>query len=92
MSKEEKQQECEQYKKKMVGKRYRHFKGGVYIVIDIAVHSETEELMAVYKTFDTPGFTWVRPLEMFLSRVDKNKYPDITQEFRFERLDGDEDE
>ena len=74
------------YKETMAGKRYRHFKGGIYIVTDIAVHSETEKIMVVYKSFNEPNFTWVRPLSMFISEVDKEKYPDIKQEMRFEAL------
>ena len=81
--------DCHTYAEKMVGKRYRHFKGGIYIVTDIAVHSETEGIMVVYKSFDNQTLqtlTWVRPLEMFMSEVDKEKYPDVKQEMRFEEL------
>lgn len=74
------------YKEKMVGKRYRHFKGGIYIVTDIAVNSETEKLMVVYKSFNEPTLTWARPLDMFVSEVDKEKYPDVKQEMRFEEM------
>lgn len=74
------------YKEKMAGKRYRHFKGGIYIVTDIAVHSETEKLMVVYKSFNDPTLTWVRPLDMFVSAVDKEKYPNVKQIMRFEEL------
>lgn len=74
-------------KEKMVGFRYRHFKGRIYIASDIAVHSETEEPMVVYKTFEQPNLVWCRPLSMFLSEVDHEKYPDIKQVMRFERID-----
>lgn len=70
----------------MVGYKYRHFKGGMYVVIDIAVHSETEEAMVIYKSCDKPYLTWCRPLEMFMSEVDHEKYPDVKQKFRFERV------
>lgn len=80
------QERANKYKEMMVGRRYRHFKGTVYLVTDIAVHSETEELMVVYKTFENTHMVWVRPLHMFLSEVDKNKYPDAKQEMRFEQL------
>lgn len=60
------------------------------MVTDIAVHSETEELMVVYKTFENTHMVWVRPLEMFLSEVDKKKYPDVQQKFRFELLESEE--
>lgn len=74
------------YKDEMVGKRYRHFKGGIYLVVDIAVHSETAELMVIYKTFENPSLVWARPLNMFLSGVDHEKYPDVKQELRFEPM------
>lgn len=77
---------AQQYKEKMVGKRYRHFKGGIYIVTDIAVHSESAALMVVYKNFEEPSLTWARPLSMFMSEVDKEKYPNVEQEYRFEQL------
>ena len=80
------QKTAEFYKEKMVGKRFRHFKGGIYIVTDIGVHSENENLVVIYKSFNDPTLTWVRPLEMFLSEVDREKYPDVKQEMRFEML------
>lgn len=77
---------AEVYKERMVGKRYRHFKGGVYVVSDVAVHSETGECMVIYKSFDKPSLVWARPLTMFLSEVDRKKYPNVKQELRFEQL------
>jgi hypothetical protein len=73
-------------KSSIVGFRYRHFKGGIYIVTDIAVHSETEEPMVIYKNFNNPNLVWCRPLSMFLSEVDREKYPDVKQRMRFERI------
>lgn len=70
----------------MIGYRYKHFKGAIYVVTDLAVNSENEEVMVVYKNFSDPSQVWVRPLDMFLSKVDAEKYPDATQEFRFERI------
>lgn len=74
------------YKERMVGKRYRHFKGSIYVVTDIAVHSETAELIVIYKSFDKPSLVWARPLNMFLSEVDKKKYPEAEQKMRFEEI------
>lgn len=74
----------------IVGFRYRHFKGGIYVVTDIAVHSETEEPMVIYKSFDKPNLVWCRPLSMFLSEVDHEKYPEVKQLMRFERIGEDE--
>ena len=80
------QELAQEYKEKMVGKRYRHFKGGIYIVTDIAVHSESASLMVIYKSFDNPSLTWARPLTMFESEVDRRKYPNVEQKYRFEQL------
>ena len=65
---------------------YRHFKGKMYIVEDIAFDSETEEKMVVYRALYGEHRLWVRPLEMFLSEVDHEKYPDTKQKFRFEEV------
>ncbi len=69
-----------------VGKKYRHFKGYIMEVLALAKHSETKEDMVVYKHIDDDQ-VWVRPYDMFTSKVDKEKYPDATQEYRFEEVD-----
>lgn len=74
------------YRRAMLGNVYRHFKGATYVVDGIAVHSESAELMVIYHRVGDPTKQWVRPLEMFLSPVDKQKYPDAAQERRFEVL------
>ena len=66
-----------------VGQIYRHFKGNTYQIVAIAKHSETEEQMVVYQPLYTDGGVWVRPLDMFMSKVDKGKYPDVEEEYRF---------
>lgn len=70
----------------MVGRRYKHFKGRIYIVNDIAVHTESDKIMVIYKCFADPLVTWCRPLSMFTSDVDRIKYPDVKQKKRFEPL------
>lgn len=65
------------------GEIYRHFKGNLYEVIAIARDSETLEEKVVYKEADGEA-VYVRSLPMFVSLVDREKYPDVTQEFRFE--------
>ena len=72
----------------MIGRRYRHFKGSVYIVDGIAVHSETAEPLVIYHEEHERNRMWARPLSMFLSPVDKKKYPDATQKMRFEKIKG----
>ncbi|NFH69654.1 DUF1653 domain-containing protein [Clostridium botulinum] len=67
---------------------YRHFKGREYEVIDIAIHSETREKFVVYKALYGNFKTFIRPYDMFMSKVDKEKYPDIKQKYRFEYIDG----
>ncbi len=66
---------------------YHHFKGNDYQIIDIAIHSETRELYVVYKALYGEGKTFIRPLDIFMSEVDHEKYPEITQVYRFEKLD-----
>lgn len=63
---------------------YKHFKGDYYIVEDIAIHSETKEKYVVYRALYGDNTLYIRPYEMFLSKVDKQKYPDVKQEYRFE--------
>ncbi|WP_432643648.1 DUF1653 domain-containing protein [Acidaminococcus sp.] len=67
-----------------IGRVYRHFKGDYYLVEALANDSETGKPFVVYRKLYGDGSLWLRPLEMFLSQVDKEKYPDATQEYRFE--------
>ena len=70
-----------------VNRVYRHFKGDYYLVEDIARHSETGEEYVVYRKLYGDGGLWVRPLSMFTQEIDRLKYPDAKQRYRFELQD-----
>ena len=62
---------------------YKHFKGKLYYVEDVAFDSETEEKMVIYRAMYGERKLWVRPMVEFLSEVDHKKYPDVEQKYRF---------
>ena len=73
-------------KRPVPGTFYRHFKGNIYQVRELAKDSETEEDMVIYQGMYPPFQVWVRPLSMFLDRVDHEKYPECRQQYRFESV------
>ena len=62
----------------------RHFKGKFYTIKGVAWHSETGEKYMVYRANYDDCKLYVRPYDMFMEKVDKEKYPDVQQEYRFE--------
>lgn len=68
------------------GMLFRHFKGKTVKIQGLANHTEFPSQRFVVYEDDITGWVWARPLEMFCSRVDKEKYPDVAQEYRFEPI------
>lgn len=69
----------------VVNRLYRHFKGNLYYVKDVAQHTETGEMMVVYQAMYGEYGTFVRPVDMFLEAVDPEREGNVTgQKYRFE--------
>ena len=74
-----------------IGKTYRYFKGNLYKVIDIVFDSESNndeeyKKVVIYQALYGDNLKWARPYDMFNSLVDKEKYPNIPQKYRFEEV------
>lgn len=75
---------------------YKHFKGSLYQIVTIAVHTETSDKLVVYRSIENPERVFARPLDMFMSEVDRIRHPFVKAKYRFtlmvEAEDVEEDE
>lgn len=69
------------------GKIFRHFKGDLYLIEDLVKHSETQEIMVLYRALYGDCELFVRPYNMFIEEVPKDKINPTGQKYRFQEFE-----
>ncbi len=74
------------FKRELASKQEKDENKYFYKILDFAQHTETGEKLVIYQALYYPFIIYARPEWMFMSKVDKEKYPQIKQEYRFEKI------